>query len=348
MSLRVFMPDAAPADGSRDWLHQLAIDYLAARSPELARRSISEHWVTIRKWDRFWAHRLDRPMRVGPSPAAVLAEFLDWIAAEARAGGAADPARVTNKAREHCRAWLRRALESGAVAELPRLPRARAARGAADLVAFTPGEIDVLYRAAAAMPDPRGWSQPFPHALYWRAAIVFLWTYGVDTQTVFRREIDACPVTWSDCLPEGPKPDGSGLDSPHGWIWYRRQKTGVAFLRPITPALARHLAAIRPDSPAGPIFRTTREPARVFAGLVRSAGLVGRLNVQTRQQIPWTIKHFRKTAAENYENYCAGAGSAVLGHADDRVSRVTGRHYASREQLAHRAILALEPPESFT
>jgi hypothetical protein len=50
---------------------------------------------------------------------------------------------------------------------------------------LTKAEINALYFATHQMKQPRGWDSPFPVGRYWRAALVVLFKYGVDTGTVW-------------------------------------------------------------------------------------------------------------------------------------------------------------------
>ena len=75
--------------------------------------------------------------------------------------------------------------------------------------------------------------------------------------------------------------------SPWGWIFYRRVKTGKAFYRPINRMVHMHIKSIKPDDPRpdAPVFLGggTRPNAR-FQSLYGLAGIKLRLDIETGKE----------------------------------------------------------------
>src|SRR5258708_24567389 len=80
----------------------------------------------------------------------------------------------------------------------------------------------------------RGWTAPFPIGRYWRAALVVFFNYGVDTGTVWKPAPFHEPILWRHVSWGRQSPDREAKEqSPWGWLFYRRVKTGKTFSRTI-------------------------------------------------------------------------------------------------------------------
>ena len=94
--------------------------------------------------------------------------------------------------------------------------------------------------------------------------------------------------------------------SPWGWLFYRRVKTGKAFYRPMNRVVHAHLKSIMPENPRpdAPVFLGggARPNAR-FQELCALAGIKPRTNVETGEDEPWELKDLRKTCATYYDEH---------------------------------------------
>ena len=89
--------------------------------------------------------------------------------------------RTANKARETLRAILSWAWEQDYVEKLPRFPKPKPQRDVAGRHYLTKADLNALYFATYQLKRPRGWKQSLTVGHYWRAALVVLFNYGVDS-----------------------------------------------------------------------------------------------------------------------------------------------------------------------
>jgi hypothetical protein len=283
--------------------------YLRAKT--LSRGTRNEYHSTIRKWEQ-WG---------GGVPIEELSrknvrEFLDWVHELAVADDGTNPGRTANKAREHPRAVLSWAWEQELIEAPPRFPKAREQRDVAGRHYLTKAEINALYFATHSMKRSRGWAGPVPVGQYWQAALVVLFNYGVDTGTVWKSTPCHEPVLWRHVWWDRHSPDREVKEqSPWGWLFYRRVKTGKAFYRPMNRVVHAHLKAIMPEKPTldEPVFRGggARPNAR-FEQLCELAGIRPRANVETGKDEPWELKDLRKTCAPTTTNMSPSRRSRFL------------------------------------
>ena len=157
--------------------HAVVQAYLKAKN--LSRGTRNEYFSTIKKWEQFGT---DMPIEEWRRKN--LREFLDWVYERAVADGGTNPGRTTNKAREHLKAVISWAWEQELIESPPRFPNPRTQRDIAGRHYLAKDELNALYFATHKMQRPRGWDAQFPVGRYWRAAIVALFNYGVDTGTI--------------------------------------------------------------------------------------------------------------------------------------------------------------------
>jgi integrase len=156
------------------------------------------------------------------------------------------------------------------------------------------------------------------------------------------------PILWRQVSWGRRSPDREVKEqSPWGWLFYRRVKTGKAFHRPMNRAVHAHLKAIMPESPRPdvPVFLGggTRPNAH-FQRLCGLAGIKPRANAETGEEERWELKDLRKTYATYYDEHVPEASFQILGHS---VGRITYRHYAHRAPLAFKAITTVPQPSAF-
>ena len=316
--------------------------FLQDRNP--ARGTRDEYCTTLKKWAE-WGGGVP----IEELGRQKIREFLDWVYAEAVAAGGANPGRTANKAREHLRAIMSWAQEQGMVDSVPSIPKARQQRDVAGRHYLTKPQINALYFATHQMNRPRGWKNPFPIGRYWRSALVVFFNYGVDTGTVWKSTSCHEPILWRHITWSRQSPDGEvKQESPWGWIFYRRVKTGKAFHRPMNRAVHSHIKSIMPENPQpdAPVFfgGGVRPNAR-FRELCALAGIPPKTNVQTGEEEPWVLKDLRKTCATFYDEHVPESSIEILGHS---VGGITYRHYAHRTPLAFKAIMTLPQPTAFS
>ena len=142
--------------------------------------------------------------------------------------------------------------------------------------------------------------------------------------------------------------DGRQKDSCRwGCIYFLRVKTGKSFYRPMNRVVHEHFRNIMPQSPEpdAPVFRGgSSRPNATFFLLCQLAGIRPKLDIVTGQQVPWHLKDLRKTCATYYDEHIPESSIEILGHA---VGGITYRHYAHRDPLAFRAIMAIPQPSAF-
>jgi hypothetical protein len=170
-----------------------------------------------------------------------------------------------------------------------------------------------------------------------------------DTGTVWKSTPAHEPILWRHVLGGRQSPDREAKEqSPWGWLFYRRVKTGKTFYRPMNRVVNAHLKGIMPDdpSPDAPVFLGggTRPNAR-FEAICGLAGIKPRLDIESGKEEPWELKDLRKTCATYYDEHVPESSVEILGHS---VGGITYRHYAHRSPLAFRAITTLPQPTAFS
>jgi integrase len=316
--------------------------YLRAGNP--ARGTRAEYHTTLAKWKEWGGgvpvEKLDRKEIRG---------FLDWVYEKAVTDQGTNPGRTANKAREHLRAVLSWAWEQDIIETLPRFPKPREQRDVAGRHYLTKAEINALYFATHQMARPKGWSASFPVGRYWRAALVVLFNYGVDTGTIWKSAPYHEPILWRHISWDRQSPDREIKEqSPWGWLFYRRVKTGKAFYRPMNRVVHAHVKSIMPESPSpdDPIFLGGgARPNSRFQTVCELAGIKRKVNGETGNDEPWELKDLRKTCATYYDEHVPESSIEILGHS---VAGITYRHYAHRAPLAFRAIMTLPQPTAFS
>ena len=323
-------------------LRTVAENYLRAEA--LSRGTRNEYLSTLRKWDQ-WG---------GATPVEQLQRkdlrvFLDWVFERAVREQGINPGRTTNKAREHLRAILSWAWEQELIDNPPRFPVPRDQRNVAGRHYLTKAEINALYFATHMMERPRGWYDQYPIGRYWRSALVVFFNYGVDTGTVWKASPAHEPILWRHVFWSRHSPDREAKEqSPWGWLFYRRVKTGKAFYRPMNRVVNAHLKNIMPEAPQpdAPVFLGGgARPNIRFQELCKLAGIKPRLNLETGKDEAWELKDLRKTCATYYDEHVPESSVEILGHS---VGGITYRHYAHRAPLAFKAIMTLPQPAAFS
>lgn len=135
--------------------------------------------------------------------------------------------------------------------------------------------------------------------------------------------------------------------SPWGWIYYRRVKTGKAFFRPMNRTVHEHIKSIvpeTPDSDAPLLAGGGTRPNNRFRQLCRLAGIDPKRNIEWNEERSWVLKDLRKTCATSYDEHLPESSIEILGHS---AGGITYRHYAHRATLAFRAIMTLPQPSAF-
>ncbi|QDV36194.1 tyrosine-type recombinase/integrase [Tautonia plasticadhaerens] len=323
-------------------LRTAAEGYLRAKA--LSRGTRNEYLTTLRKWEEWGAGTPIEQLQRRD-----IREFLDRVHEQAVRDRGTNPGRTANKAREHLRAILSWAWEQELIEAPPRFPGPRDQRDVAGRHYLTKAEINALYFATYKMGRPRGWDAAYPVGRYWRAALVVFFNYGVDTGTVWRSTPAHEPILRRHVIWDRRSPDREAKEqSPWGWLFYRRVKTGKAFYRPMNRVVHAHLRGLMPDDsqPEAPVFLGggARPNAR-FQALCEHAGIKPRLDVETGREEPWELKDLRKTCATYHDEHVPESSVEILGHS---VGGITYRHYAHRAPLAFRAIMTLPQPSAFS
>jgi integrase len=316
--------------------------YLGAGKP--ARGTRDEYQTTLKKWKE-WGGGVP----IEQLGRKELREFLDWVYERAVADDGMNPGRTANKAREHLRAITSWAWEHDLIESSPRFPKSRPQRDVAGRHYLTKAEINALYFATHRMERPRGWRGEVPVGRYWRCALVVFFNYGVDTGTVWKSEPAHEPILWRHVSWGRESPDREVKEqSPWGWLFYRRVKTGKAFYRPMNRVVHAHIKSIVPENsePDEPVFLGggSRPNAR-FEELCGIAGIRPKRNVESDEDESWVLKDLRKTCATYYDEHIPESSVEILGHS---VGGITYRHYAHRAPLAFKAIMTLPQPTAFS
>jgi hypothetical protein len=325
----------------RTTLRSAIQNYLRARSP--ARGTRDEYNTTLKKW-RAWGGGVPIE-RLGRKE---IREFLDWVYDRAVADDGTNPGRTANKAREQLRAVLSWAWEQDLIEAAPRFPKPRLQRDVAGRHYLTKAEINSLYFATHQLRRPRGWNLPIPVGKFWRAALVVLFNYGLDSGTVWRSAPFHEPILWRHISWSRESPDRDVKQcSPWGWLSYRRVKTGKTFCRPMNRVVHAHVKSLMPENPHpdDPVFLGGGSRPNVrFRELCELAGIKPKLDVETGAETAWVLKDLRKTCATYYDEHMPESSIEILGHS---VGGVTYRHYAHRDPLAFKAIMSLPQPTAF-
>ncbi|MHB8898169.1 MAG: hypothetical protein ACYC6Y_05440 [Thermoguttaceae bacterium] len=201
--------------------------YLSGPCP--ARGTRKEYRTTLAKWAQWGGG-----VAIENLGRKEIREFLDWVYEHAVADEGTNPGRTANKAREHLRAVISWAWEQDVIEVPPRFPKPKPQRDVAGRHYLTKAEISALYFATHKMKRPRGWKNAMPIGRYLRNALVLFFNYGVDTGTVWKSEPCHEPLIWRHVCWSHQSPDREIKEqSPWGWIFYRRVKTGKSFYRPM-------------------------------------------------------------------------------------------------------------------
>jgi len=316
-------------------------NYLRSGSP--ARGTRAEYQTTLRKW-KDWGGGVPIE-KLGRKE---IREFLDWVYERAVNEEGANPGRTANKAREQLRAIISWAWDQELIEAPPRFPKPRPQRDVAGRHYLTKAEINALYFATHKMSRPRGWDCPHPIGRYWRCALVLFFNYGLDTGTVWKGRPDHEPIRWRHISWNRQSPDGQAkAESPWGWLFYRRVKTGKVFYRPMNRVVHVHIKSIMPDNPDPEepvVYGGGSRPNARFQHLCHLAGIRSKTNVETAKGEPWVLKDLRKTCATYYDEHVPESSIEILGHS---VGGITYRHYAHRAPLAFKAIMTLRQPSAF-
>jgi hypothetical protein len=315
--------------------------YLLSGNPAHGTRA--EYRTILRKWNA-WGGRVPIE-RLGRTQ---IREFLDWVYERAVADDGTNPGRTANKAREHLRAIISWAWEQDLIEAPPRFPKPRPQRDVAGRHYLTKPELNALYFATYQLRRPRGWTETMAVGRYWRCALALFFNYGLDTGTIWKSAPFHEPILWRHVSWSRHSPDREIKEqSPWGWLFYRRVKTGKAFYRPMNRIVHAHLKSILPVSPQpeAPVFHGGgSRPNSRFQELCMLAGLRPKSNVETGKDEPWELKDLRKTCATYYDEHVPESSIEILGHS---VGGITYRHYAHRAPLAFKAIMTLPQPSAF-
>lgn len=314
------------------------------RAKDLSRGTRNEYFSTLRKWEHFGSGAPIEELRRKD-----IREFLDSVYLRAVADDGTNPGRTANKAREHLRAVISWAWEQELIDSPPRFPKPRHQRDVAGRHYLTKAEINARHFATHKMKRPRGWDHRISVGLYWRAALVVFFNYGLDTGTVWKSAPAHEPILWRHVSWSRQSPDREVKEqSRWGWLFYRRVKTGKTFYRPMNRTVHAHIKAIMPENPCPdePVFLGggSRPNAR-FQCLCRLADIKPRMNIEMGKEEPWELKDLRKTCATYYDEHVPESSIEILGHS---VGGITYRHYAHRAPLAIRAIMTIRQPTAFS
>lgn len=316
--------------------------YLRSGNP--ARGTRAEYRTTVTKWGE-WGTCVSLE-QLGRKE---IREFLDWVYERAVAEQGTNPGRTANKAREHLRAVISWAWEQDLIESPPRFPKPRPQRDVGGRHYLTKAEINALYFATHQMKRPRGWQCPMSVGRYWRSALVMFFNYGLDTGTIWKSTPSHEPILWRHVWWDRQSPDRNvKQQSPWGWLFYRRVKTGKTFYRPMNRVVHAHIKSLEPSNPDpdGQVFLGggSRPNAR-FEELCKLAGIRQKSNIESGASEPWELKDLRKTCATYYDEHMPESSIEILGHS---VAGITYRHYAHRAPLAFKAIMTLPQPTAFS
>lgn len=316
--------------------------YLRSGNPAQGTRA--EYHTTLMKWKE-WGGGVP----VEQLGRKEIRNFLDWVYERAVTQEGTNPGRTANKAREHLRAVISWAWEQDLIEVPPRFPKPRPQRDVAGRHYLAKAEINALYFATHSMERPRGWNSSTPVGRYWRAALVVFFNYGVDTGTIWQTAPFHEPLLWRHVSWSRQSPDRDVKEqSPWGWLYYRRVKTGKSFYRPMNRVVHAHIKSLLSEtfSPDDPVFLGGgSRPNDRFRELCQLAHVKPKTNFVTGKEEPWVLKDLRKTCATYYDEHVPESSIEILGHS---VGGITYRHYAHRAPLAFKAIMTLPQPSAFS
>ena len=171
----------------------------------------------------------------------------------------------------------------------------------------------------------------------------------VDTGTVWKSASSHEPILWRHVSWSRQSPDREVKEqSPWGWIFYRRVKTGKAFYRPMNRVVHAHIKSIMPENPRpdDAVFHGGgSRPNSLFQAICDLAGVKPKTNAETGHKELWVLKDLRNTCATYYDEHVPESSVEILGHA---LAGITYRHYAHRGPLAFKAIMTLPQPSAFS
>jgi integrase family protein with SAM-like domain len=292
-------------------LETVVAKYLRPGNP--AQRTREEYSTTLKKWKR-WGDGVSLE-KLGRKE---IREFLDWVYEDAAAQQGRNPGRTANKVRSHLRAVMSWAWEQDIVDAPPRFPKLKPQRDVAGRHYLTKGEINAIYFATHQMKRPRGWSCPYPVDRYWRCALVAFFNYGVDTSTVWKTASFHEPIRWRHAFWDRQSPDRQVKEqSPWGWLFYRRVKTGKTFYRPMNRTWHAHIKSVmreNPDPDAPVFLGGGTRPNKRFRALCRLASTGPKTNEETGEEQPWVLADLRKTCATYYDEHVPESSVEILGH----------------------------------
>lgn len=319
-----------------------AIDqFLKSSKPSQGTKA--EYQTTQRKWEAWGqGESIEQLSRKH------VRDFLAWVYEQAVTENGTNPGRTANKAREQLKAVMAWAWDQELVEALPRFPKRQEQRDVAGRHYLTKQEINTLYFATYHMNRPRGWNHVISADAHWRAAFVLFFNYGLDTGTIWGTKPKHEPILWRHVSWKRQSPDSQANEqSKHGWLFYRRVKTGKTFYRPMNRTVSVHLKSIMVDQPdpESPVFLGgSSRPNLRFQQLCDVAKIRKKEDIETGGAKPWLLKDLRKTCATYYDQHIPESSIEILGHS---VGGITYRHYAHRTPLAFKAIMTLPQPTAF-
>ena len=165
---------------------------------------------------------------------------------------------------------------------------------------------------------PRGWKGTISVGRYWRCALVVFFNYGIDTGTVWKSEPAHEPILWRHISWGRESPDREVKEqSPWGWLFYRRVKTGKAFYRPMNRVVHAHIKSIVPENPHpdDPVFLGGGSCLNArFGELCSLAEILPKRDVESDEDESWVLKDLRKTCATYYDEHIPESSVEILGH----------------------------------
>lgn len=272
------------------------------RAANLAQGTKAEYQTTLSNWKQ-WGNGvpLEKQSR------KEIREFLDWVHEQAVTDNGTIPGRTTNKARAHLRAIVAWAWDQDLIDSLPRFPKPKEQRDVAGRHYLTKEELNALYFSTYQIKRPRGWSEPYSIGRYWRCALVLFYNYGVDTGTIWQSTPCHEPILWRHVSWDKQSPDRDvKQQSPWGWLFYKRVKTGKTFYRPMNRVVHSHLKSIAPECPLpdSPVcLGGGCRPNARFEELCKLAGIKHKFDVESGKEEPWELKDLRKACAIYYDEH---------------------------------------------
>jgi hypothetical protein len=352
--------DEEPAREFDDPLNPIIDDSLLDRiaaSKGWAKRTKAEYRTNFRQLEKWWSiqHRSTTPMRARDLTGENLAQFVAWRLAEA--ADSTNAGRVHNKAVEQLSCILKWCMhhDQGYIDSMPRLPAEQPQRDEAGIFFLADDEIDRIYWATFRVANPKGWTSRLPVGAYLRCGLVLFWNLALDTQTVapYEEESERFALRRSDFFFSARSPSRQmPIESPHGWLWTTRNKTGKDFERAMNREMAEHVRIVMEDDPyvasllmsSGGRRAWTYRPNSVFQRLCSIAKIEPKIDRQTRRPKKWNLKDLRKTSGAMTEMGDYSPAADMLGHSD---SKVTYTHDVSGNIRASIAVMRQRQPASF-